>query len=429
MSQIFALYNQTTNADISSDICSCGDVGVCERNRDFTLVSPSFKMTSCTGEDPASINDIIEVSLYGSSYPFFIGYVNRRVYNTETERYDYDVVSVIEKLRGEVLSAANITSLLTSVNFDEYNPSDAESLPNVQMFYFIKTIFEAFTGYTLTHSLSETVIETKTPIIGAGEKTFKFKHLCMDLNMIYTLGDCYNIFSLFCSSLKLGLALSQTGTARQFVLTIHSNTGYSFDDDFIYKKSLETIEGKAGGYRISAVFEGDRANFTGANPPNEVEQGIITSGDGLNDIPFVTNFIMPYRDLREADGTGYIYPMVGSEMTGGSLIAGRQYIVTLGTINGHEVGTLFTAIGNPLVEIVDTDNRCYWSDLFVDTCYSLAALGQDYRQMNAKVEAEVGDFTATEITYKHIIDNSVNMVYNKINMAKQYSECYQEVLV
>lgn len=424
----FAVYNATQNEDLSSYITSCGDVAVCERNRDFTLVASSFTLTESTGIDLVDVGDIIEVSLSGSSYPFFIGYATRKVYNYESQRYDIDVVHIINKLVGEAVTAANIASLLTSANLDEYNPSDDESLPNVQMFYLIKTIFEHFTGYDLIVStLLETVSEIKTPIEGAGEKTFKFKHICMDLNMVYaSFTDCFDLFSQFCSSLKLGMNLSQTSTARRFYLYIHSDTGYSFDDDYIYQKKTESLSGKNGGYKISVSFDGVRSNYDGKNPPNSIEQSVLISEDGTNEVSHTPNFIMPYRDLRQDDGTGYIYPIVSSELTSGTAANGVKYIVTNGQVADYEVGTIFTGTGS---ESFDATNRGRTSDFFLQTCYGMVDLTKDYQQMNGKTEAEVSDFTTTEITYKHIIDNTVNMVYNRINIQKHYSECYQEVIV
>ena len=448
MSQKFEVKDTTKATQLDSYVVSCDPVSVCERNRDYTLVVPSLKMGFGIGSDPVSVADIIKVYEYNSLYPFFVGFVNKKDYDVYSDSYTAEVLGLIGKLQGVKLLKSTIEPLLTSANLYEDNPSDVDGLPNVQMFYLIKVLFESITGYTLVVShLLDTDIETKTPRAGGGSGAFKFKHICMDLNMVYALGvgvaapndiiernstylsqlwTAFDLISNFCSALGLTLVLTQSGTSNQFILYLASQTIYPFEDDSQYEVKYDTIVGKPGGYSISVLFDGDRSHFTGTNDTALTEQQQIISGDGANTISFHSNFIMPYRDITLYDyADGEIYPISGTkaELSTGTCEKGIYYTVTAGTVEGHGTGETFKSDGTGTLS---GSNKAIPLDMHRDTCYSLVDLAEDYRQMNKMIKAQVGNYSAVTAEYRYIIDNTTRANYNRIDLKTAKTKFYQE---
>jgi hypothetical protein len=192
--------------------------------------------------------------------------------------------------------------------------------------------------------------------------------------------SAFEFLSQFCSAFSLGIFLSQSGTSREFILTLDSQTPYPFTDSETFDKNTDKVTGSPDGYRCSIVFDPVRANYASITETPLVEQDVIYDGRKKETLIHPNNFIFPYRDLRVPETDGEIYSMY------------------------------------------DSGDK-YW---YKRTCCTLRNLA-GYGVLNAKIRAQIFNFDTLEVESPYKIANTVRAKENKIDLYKRDSKYFQEI--
>lgn len=333
MAQLFTISINGVNVDSYVKNDGACDISICERNRDYTLIVPGFELVLKHSAPSYSVGHLVLVSAYGSSYPFFIGVVVKRRWVEALKSYAYEIEGLLKKLQDYYVTYSELHSLLSGGTSDlsKYNPSDAEGYPNVRIAYVVEQMFNTATGKTIDLSdILETTLETKEPIPGGGNKTFKIKHLCMDENMLYCINNevaCagsvieansdylkniwtfFQFVSFFFSSVKIVGRWSQIGTAQQFKVYNFNDTPYSYPDADIYKKVDDVLYNPNSGVNLKFYYSSARVDYTSGTPIALGSYAQVNTGELYIDHP--ANLLLSYRDLRYPESDGKMYPISG----------------------------------------------------------------------------------------------------------------------
>lgn len=330
MAQIFQISINGTDVSQYVNNDSEVDVSVCERNRDFSLIVPGFELVMKHSAPTYSEGQIVLVSTYNSSYPFFVGWIRKSKYVEALRAYSYEVEGVISKLQTSFVKASTLHSDISATSdLSKFNPSDAEGFANVQICHAVETMFYGATGKTIDlSSVKDTVLETKEPLTGQGTKALKVKHLCMDENIMYCINNevaiasgyiesnadyqkniwsYFDFINFFFSSIKAVGAWSRDASPQIFKVFEHLDTPFSFTNAETYKSENDKIINPNAGVNIKFKWSSVRVDFTSTTP--------ITLGNtfensyGPTQIIHPANLLFSWRDLRYPESDGKMYPL------------------------------------------------------------------------------------------------------------------------
>ncbi len=328
------------SVNVNDDVRSCDPVPVIDRNRDWTLVEYEFKLQVVDNVTVAK-GDTVLISEAGSSYPFFKGIVMEKKQNKNNrEKYfDLRVAHYLTKLKDIIIDYDTFHTLLsTGATSNQYIASDNNSLPNVQVLWFLEKAL-GLAGISVDFSNIENQL-VEVINYDAANRNILVQHLVLDENMLYCINhdtaafhtiidtedyasqkwSVWDFFSQFVSWIGVvstnnnGFTVRwtqiETDTPEEIEFLVRDDTLITFNDDDKLEDNPDQSTGEKGGFNYNPRYANNRAVYNTASASALVDHKF---GLGKNTIDFPTNLVSMYRKFWGSAGDivefpDYCYP-------------------------------------------------------------------------------------------------------------------------
>lgn len=286
------IFYSSSYYDISDYVIFCSNVPIISRNRNYEIDAKGFRMSVSENFNNTQLEGATRVRLTIDSTVKFFGYPTKITKNYNKHTYDFQVMSMLGKLKDYSVDTETLNALIIDTNQDyNYRGSDGGSTStndnygykNVAMLWLIKQMFEvASISCTVDlYGSSHVIVSNKyvympsTSHDPAVQDDFYLEDVRLDLNMFYSInqsyannatkissddeGDysyaknklnCFKLLQILCAMFSLDVYYNGTSYVFGYRSTA-DDEGYSTADDDTYSKTNEVFAIEEANYFLA----------------------------------------------------------------------------------------------------------------------------------------------------------------------------------